>query len=41
VLQAQDVLVGAEVALAQAHFDVAFADLQLHRAAGAFPGRAR
>ena len=39
VLQAQDVLVGAEVALAQAHFDVAFADLQLRRAAGAFPGR--
>ena len=41
VLQAQDVLVGAEVALAQSHFDVAFADLQLRRAAGAFPGRAR
>jgi outer membrane protein TolC len=41
VLQAQDVLVGAEVALAQAHFDVAFADLQLRRAAGEFPGRAR
>jgi outer membrane protein TolC len=37
VLQAQDVLVGAEVALAQAHFDVAFADLQLRRASGAFP----
>ena len=41
VIQAQDVLVGAEVALAQAHFDVALADLQLRRAAGAFPGRAR
>lgn len=41
VLQAQDVLVGAEVALAQAHFDVSFADLQLRRAAGEFPGRAR
>jgi outer membrane protein TolC len=40
VLQAQDALVGAEVALAQAHFDVALADLQLQRAAGAFPGRA-
>jgi outer membrane protein TolC len=40
VLQAQDVLVGAEVALAQAHFDVALADLQLRRAAGEFPGRA-
>lgn len=39
VLQAQDVLVGAEVALAQAHFDVALADLQLRRAAGEFPGR--
>ncbi|HMG21840.1 MAG TPA: TolC family protein, partial [Kofleriaceae bacterium] len=39
VLQAQDVLVGAEVFLAQAHFDVALADLQLRRAAGAFPGR--
>jgi outer membrane protein TolC len=39
VLQAQDTLVGAEVALAQAHFDVALADLQLRRAAGEFPGR--
>jgi outer membrane protein TolC len=39
VLQAQDVLVGSEVALAQAHFDVALADLQLRRAAGEFPGR--
>jgi outer membrane protein TolC len=41
VLQAQDVLVGSEVALAQAHFDVALADLQLHRATGEFPGRPR
>jgi outer membrane protein len=41
VLQAQDVLVGSEVALAQAHFDVALADLQLRRAAGEFPGRQR
>jgi len=41
VLQAQDVLVGSEVALAQAHFDVALADLQLRRAAGEFPGRVR
>lgn len=41
VLQAQDVLVGAEVALAQSHFDVAFADLQLRRASGEFPGRTK
>lgn len=41
VLQAQDVLVGSEVALAQAHFDVALADLQLRRATGEFPGRVR
>jgi outer membrane protein TolC len=41
VLQAQDALAGAEIALAQAHFDVALADLQLRRAAGEFPGRAR
>jgi len=39
VLQAQDTLVGAEVALAQSHFDVALAELQLRRAAGEFPGR--
>jgi outer membrane protein TolC len=38
VLQAQDSLVAAEVALAQAHFDVSLADLQLRRAAGEFPG---
>ena len=41
VLQAQDVLVSAEVGLAQAHFDVALADLQLRRATGDFPGRTR
>jgi outer membrane protein, multidrug efflux system len=41
VLQAQDVLVSAEVALAQAHFDVALSELQLRRAAGAFPVRSR
>jgi outer membrane protein len=40
VLQAQDVLVSNEVLLAQAHFDVALADLQLKRAAGSFPARA-
>jgi outer membrane protein TolC len=39
VLQAQDSLVGAEVGLAQAHFDVALADLALRRAIGALPGR--
>jgi outer membrane protein TolC len=41
VLQAQDTLVGAEVSLAQAHFDVGLADLQLRRASGEFPGRLR
>jgi outer membrane protein len=41
VLQAQDVLVAAEVGLAQAHFDVALAELQLRRASGEFPGRTR
>lgn len=41
VLQAQDVLVAAEVGLAQAHFDVALADLQLRRAAGEFPEQKR
>ena len=40
VLTAQDGLVTAEVGLAQAHFEVALADLQLRRAAGTFPGRA-
>lgn len=39
VLEAQDGLVGAEVSLAQAHFDVALADLQLKRASGEFPAR--
>lgn len=39
VLEAQDSLVAAEVALAQAHFDVALAGLQLARAVGDFPGR--
>jgi outer membrane protein TolC len=34
VLQAQDSLVTAEVALAQAHFDLGLADVQLKRAAG-------
>jgi outer membrane protein TolC len=37
LLQAQDGLVGAQEALAQAHFDVAVADLTLRRAAGTFP----
>ena len=40
LLDAQDALVAAEVALAQAHFDVALADLQLRRAAGTFPNPA-
>jgi outer membrane protein TolC len=39
LLQAQDGLVGALEALAQAHFDVASADLSLRRAAGTFPPR--
>ena len=39
LLQAQDGLVGAEEALAQAHFDIAIADLTVRRAAGTFPGR--
>ncbi|HET9625359.1 MAG TPA: TolC family protein [Kofleriaceae bacterium] len=41
VLEAQDGLVAAEVNLAQAHFDVALADLQLKRASGAFPARTK
>ncbi len=41
VLEAQDSLVNAEVALAQAHFNVALADLQLRRASGDFPGRGK
>lgn len=39
LLQAQDGLVAAEETLAQAHFEVALADLTLRRAAGTFPGR--
>ena len=39
LLQAQDGLVAAQEALAQAHFEVAVADLQLRRAAGTFPAR--
>jgi outer membrane protein TolC len=38
LLQAQDALVASQEALAQAHYDVANADLQLRRAAGTFPG---
>jgi outer membrane protein TolC len=41
VLEAQDSMVGAEVALAQAHFELALADIQLRHAAGTFPGGAR
>ena len=37
LLEAQDSVTGAEVAAAQAHFDLALADLQLRRAAGTFP----
>ena len=37
LLAAQDNLVAAQEALAQAHFDVAVADLTLRRAAGSFP----
>ena len=37
LLQAQDSLVGAEVGVAQARFDLALADLQLRRSAGLFP----
>lgn len=37
LLQAQDVLVGANIALVQAHFDVAAADLAFRYAAGTFP----
>jgi outer membrane protein TolC len=39
LLQAQDALVASQEALAQAHFDVAAADLLLRRAAGTFPGQ--
>ncbi|HTA18279.1 MAG TPA: TolC family protein [Polyangia bacterium] len=37
LLQAQDAIVNAKVGLAQAHFDVAAADLQFRYAAGTFP----
>jgi outer membrane protein TolC len=39
LLQAQDNLVASQLALAQARFDVAVADLSLRRAAGTFPGK--
>jgi len=39
LLQAQDSLVASQEALAQAHYDVAAADLVLRRAAGTFPPR--
>lgn len=39
LLEAQDGLVSAKVALAQARFEVALADLGLRRAAGTFPGK--
>ena len=38
LLRAQDELTGAKEALAQAHYEVALADLSLRRAAGTFPG---
>ncbi|MDB4966723.1 MAG: Heavy metal efflux outer membrane protein CzcC family [Myxococcales bacterium] len=38
LLQAQDALVGSEVALAQAHFDLSLGALSLERLSGAFPG---
>jgi outer membrane protein TolC len=39
LLQAQDGLVAAQESLAQAHFDVAVADISLKRTAGTFPPR--
>ncbi|MEP6655573.1 MAG: TolC family protein [Myxococcales bacterium] len=39
LLTAQDNLVNAQLAVAQAHFDLAVADLTLRRAAGTFPAR--
>ncbi len=39
LLQAQDGLVAAKEALAQAHFELATADLGVRRAAGTFPGK--
>jgi outer membrane protein TolC len=41
LLQAQDSLVGAEVSVAQARFDLALADLQLRRSSGTFPAAAQ
>jgi outer membrane protein TolC len=38
LLQAQDALVASQESLAQAHYDVAAADLTLRHAAGTFPG---
>jgi outer membrane protein TolC len=38
VLQAQDALIAAEVAVAQARFDLQLAHITLERASGAFPG---
>lgn len=38
LLQAQDNLVAAEVALAQAHFDLSLSALSLERTSGVFPG---
>ena len=40
LLRAQDDLTGAKEALAQAHYELALADLSLRRAAGTFPGEA-
>lgn len=39
LLQAQDSLVAVQESLAQAHYDVAIADLTLRRAVGTFPGK--
>lgn len=39
LLSAQDAKILSELALAQAHFDLAIADLTLRRAAGTFPGK--
>jgi outer membrane protein TolC len=39
LLQAQDSLVSVQESLAQAHYDVAIADLTLRRAVGTFPGK--
>jgi outer membrane protein TolC len=39
LLQAQDALVGAEVGLAQARFDLQLSDLNLQRIAGTFPAQ--